>query len=728
MADRYWVAGDGNWSDTAHWSTSSGGAPGALAPTASDNVIFDTNSSVADAAYMVTIDASAVCLDFTMDGPGAGNNITWAGSSSLGISGSMNLIGGSTDITVTYTGLITFNATTTSKTITLNGVALSSSITFNGVGGEWTLQSDVSCNNMTLTKGSLITNGKTVNIGNFSSDNSNVRSLNLGASLINVTGGVSTSGARDWDIDNTTNLTFNAGTSTITIQPVSPSTTGDLRAGSGLTFYNVIFEIASGRETIIFGSNTFNNLTIQGLSGGVGTVTFPAGSAQIVNGTFSANGISCSSLLILRSSTAGHKYTISAPNAVSLSYLSVSDSIASGVIGLFTTSGTDGLNNIYWFFTSACGQAATPALSNCSDGLDVVMVVDRSGSINSTEMNGLKAACRDLVGTLNPLSAASHLGIVSFSTLATLDVVLGNDVKSLNTVIGSTPFVSDGFGSSGLGQTNLPAAIDTAVAEFASVRDRDDNNFPNFMVIMTDGETNVPDNVTSRTLAETAIAAAETAGIRTFVIAIGLSSNPSGLSPTDEDWLRDSIATNPGDFFSIADFDELTDTLVDLFACQVSGGSLPNYNSSLITAVTHVQQGLSAPKFIIAGQGGAASNSYKLFKKDTAHTFTLWRSPVYNIGKDFDVMSIKFNIIGGVGSNKTIIPVLYFDSERTTSVGNTIDTTNYPNSEKLIELTSKNFGNTTHGKHSFFLELQFTGTALAVVSTPINIEVEVNEN
>ena len=44
MADRYWVGGSGNWNDTAHWSTSSGGAGGASVPTFSDDVYIDSYS------------------------------------------------------------------------------------------------------------------------------------------------------------------------------------------------------------------------------------------------------------------------------------------------------------------------------------------------------------------------------------------------------------------------------------------------------------------------------------------------------------------------------------------------------------------------------------------------------------------------------------------------------------------------------------------------------------
>lgn len=44
MADRYWVAAsEANWTDTANWSATSGGAGGASVPGSADNVFFDGN-------------------------------------------------------------------------------------------------------------------------------------------------------------------------------------------------------------------------------------------------------------------------------------------------------------------------------------------------------------------------------------------------------------------------------------------------------------------------------------------------------------------------------------------------------------------------------------------------------------------------------------------------------------------------------------------------------------
>jgi hypothetical protein len=76
----------------------------------------------------------------------------------------------------------------------------------------------------------------------------------------------------------------------------------------------------------------------------------------------------------------------------------------------------------------------------------------------------------------------------------------------------------------------------------------------------------------------------------------------------------------------------------------------------------------------------------------------------------------------------TIIPVLYFDNEDTNSVGTTINNTNYTNSEKLITLRPENFNGSVHGTGNFFLELQFSGSALVAVELPISIDIDIDEN
>lgn len=155
-------------------------------------------------------------------------------------------------------------------------------------------------------------------------------------------------------------------------------------------------------------------------------------------------------------------------------------------------------------------------------------------------------------------------------------------------------------------------------------------------------------------------------------------------------------------------------------------GNLPEYNTSLITSINRTQQNLSTSQFIIGGRGGATGTTYALFKKSTTHAFSLWRSEVYKIGQEFDVVSISLNLASDLVSNMTIIPVLYFDNETSNTVGTTVNTTNY--SGRFIHQTSANFSGATHGKHNFFLELRMSGSVLATVALPIFIDVDIKDS
>lgn len=106
MADRYWVGGTGDWADTAHWSTTSGGAGGAAVPTYSDDVYLDQNSSTSNAAYTATL--HGICKNLTIDGPSPtdATKVTLTGSYQTTMAGNLDLIGGTSGITNNYTGII----------------------------------------------------------------------------------------------------------------------------------------------------------------------------------------------------------------------------------------------------------------------------------------------------------------------------------------------------------------------------------------------------------------------------------------------------------------------------------------------------------------------------------------------------------------------------------------------------------------------------------------------
>ena len=279
MADRYWILGTGSWSstNTANWSASSGGAGGASVPTAADNVFFDANSNVGTGAFTVTMaNTPRVCNDFTASG--LDGTMTLAGASiALNVSGSLTWP--ATGFIRTYNGVTTFNATTTGKTVSTQNIAFGTSIEFAGVGGGWTLGSALNVSNgfLNLTNGTLNTSASNYAITTIqlSSSNSNTRTLNLNGSTVTITG----TGTSGWTTSTITNLTFNAGTSSIV--NVGASTFFN---GGGLTFYDVSFTNAAVTSVSIFGSNTYRNLSITGrIILGLGT--FFLSGDQTINGT-----------------------------------------------------------------------------------------------------------------------------------------------------------------------------------------------------------------------------------------------------------------------------------------------------------------------------------------------------------------------------------------------------------------------------------------------------------
>lgn len=314
---RYWVGGgSASWTNTAtaNWATSSGGTGGASAPTIETDVFFDAGSNVGTSAFSVTLTgtgtAGLVCRDLTISG--LDGTLTWTVSASaiLNIWGSLTLP--ATNFTRSGTPTINFRSTSTGQTITSNGQILTtnSNVTFDGVGGGWTLADALnigtsSTSILNVTRGSFNTAGFAVTAGGISSTNSNVRSINLGASTVTL------SGTTPWNTTTNTNLTFVSGTSQITFTNTSSVT---LDAGSGLIFNNVS---STGSSTSFFmnilGNNTFNNLTLAPTSGS-GSMLYSFNNNQTITGTLTCSGASPILRVQLQSNTLGTQRTLTVNN------------------------------------------------------------------------------------------------------------------------------------------------------------------------------------------------------------------------------------------------------------------------------------------------------------------------------------------------------------------------------------------------------------------------------
>ncbi len=222
---KYWVApgASGNWSNPANWSSTSGGAGGAGAPTTNQTAVFNNGSN-------------ANCV---LDQPSITIN---------------NLL-----IPSTYTGTIS-PAGTTDMTIRFDVIMSSGTIVLpdvSSIGGFLTI------NGGSVTTGAIsssVGNNFTVSTGTFNANGN----LTMGANMAIINGG-----------------TFNAGTSTITLAGSTHTSINNNGSLAGTTtFFNLVLQKTQTANNLVIGTNdqvvVTNDLNlIDGLISG------PSGSLQV---------------------------------------------------------------------------------------------------------------------------------------------------------------------------------------------------------------------------------------------------------------------------------------------------------------------------------------------------------------------------------------------------------------------------------------------------------------
>lgn len=206
--DYYWVGNGGSWSDLNHWATTSGGNINHLQiPTPFDDVFFDENSFTENDQTVAIYVGTAVCRD--MDWTGATNNPKISGNVGIRIYGSFTLI---TAMQWNLQGTVTFESTTPGKTITTKGKTMAG-LSFSGQGGGWTLMDPLNINgHISLSAGAFSTNDQDIFCRSIWSSSTAVRTLTLGSSTITC----NSNSTVPMNL-HSTNLTLNAGTSTIKI-------------------------------------------------------------------------------------------------------------------------------------------------------------------------------------------------------------------------------------------------------------------------------------------------------------------------------------------------------------------------------------------------------------------------------------------------------------------------------------------------------------------------------
>jgi fibronectin-binding autotransporter adhesin len=372
--------GTGNWSDD-QWSDTSGGSVSTdNFPLAQDTAVFDesttggTHTMNSAVPYMGTLDMSgrtsvmqlAPTQAFAVYGD-------WINGSGVAVNGGV--------------GVTTFSGRNT-QTITSAGKTFSQSLVVNSYGGTVELADalGIGTQTITVTNGTFDTKGYNVTAGSLSSSNSNVREIKLGASTVTL--------SNDVTFTTSTNLTFDAGTSSIV-----QTATGPNFNGGGQTFYDVSFTSTGAGTHTINQSNTFNSLSITApASAGLRQVSLTAD--QTITGTLTAAGATAVRRIMLRSSAVGTTRTLTV-GTLSADDCDFRDITIAGTAagGSPTRAGDCGGNSgvtfpapktVYWNLTGnqnwsatawATTSGGTPALDNFPLAQDTAVFDDTGAAV-----------------------------------------------------------------------------------------------------------------------------------------------------------------------------------------------------------------------------------------------------------------------------------------------------------------------------------------------------------
>jgi phage baseplate assembly protein gpV len=331
---RYAVA-PGNWSSTAVWSTTSGGATGASVPLPQDTAVFDASTGPGTYTFNVSniggVDASACgARVLTLPAP-------------INVYKSFILSPALTFTHNTYQILFLGAGSNTINTATKQ-------IYYAYIGGNYTLAGDLSLvSNLLLNGGVFVANGKNVtcayvdvNLNTFYWDSLTVYM-----------------GSGTWRLTNSgTCWSYVSGslfTETSTIEIAASAASTYTFAGGGQTYYGFLVSGSTGASTVaITGNNTFN--TISSTKSNAYTLRFTNGQTTTVT-NWSVNG-TAGNIITIISASAGSRFNLTkAGGGLTVSnFVSVKDSNASPANTFYAVNSTNAGNNVNWTFNFPSSQ------------------------------------------------------------------------------------------------------------------------------------------------------------------------------------------------------------------------------------------------------------------------------------------------------------------------------------------------------------------------------------
>lgn len=141
----------------------------------------------------------------------------------------------------------------------------------------------------------------------------------------------------------------------------------------------------------------------------------------------------------------------------------------------------------------------------------------------------------------------------------------------------------------------------------------------------------------------------------------------------------------------------------------------------IVTSLKLVSQSSTGSFYPYIGWRTDTTAAYGIDQLGGSAAYTsIFRSQVFNVGQEFSIKKVRIPLSVAIASGMTITPKIYVDDEVTSFTLTTINSTNYPNSERTIDISPV----AVRGQHNFYLELAFTGTTEVAANLPINISVE----
>lgn len=424
---RYWVGNGGGISQTAHWSTSSGGAGGASVPLPQDQAIFDANSFSTTGQ---TVDVqngggwpSSMRVP-AMNWTGVTNNPAWNSNQSHYMCGSVVF---SPNMTIMGAFGRTITGSSGPLSLTMNGISwaggdltinASSAVTFNDayattsgrvvfLSGDWTVNGNITCDGIGL-------NGTVT------------RTMNMGSGTWDL------GGTAPWSGSSLANLTINTQTSTVKLTNNSTSNKNFGVAVSGYTF-NVLWIATGNTGTVTFTSSGTTTYTTLKIDAGR-PVKFTSGTTSVI-GTWDASGTS-GNLITIESTSAGSAFTFSkSSGTVSADYLSLKDSTATGGASWYAgANSTDVSGNTGWIFTAAPFDWTVNVNDNITVTEAIAKAVAKSVAENVTATEAISKAYGKAVsdGTVTITEAvAKALGINQSDSIAITEATAFNFAKNI---------------------------------------------------------------------------------------------------------------------------------------------------------------------------------------------------------------------------------------------------------------------------------------------------------